>query len=444
MKKHNPLLKTIILGMLLVLVMVTVSEAATVLNLETVRSKALSFNRTYLSSLQDVEKAQSDITTARSAALPDLSFNASYNRNIKLPSFFANIGGNTMEFKTGFKNSFGAGLTLKQSIWKGGKVFTALKISKLYKKYAESGSNTIRAEVVNNAEVLYFAAILAQSNLDVIEKAYEANTKNLEVVDKLYSQGVVSKFEVLRAKVEKANTQPQLINAESELKLSKKRLKSFLGLDLNEEILLEDLNDNTAADLPPYDDLLNSALKNRPEMKQAGYYRDIAKKAISVARAEYFPSLEAISNYSWSSESDKFTLRDNNVRAWSAGVQLTLPIFNGGSTHGQVKNYQTEYNKANLAYRETEDQIKLQVEEAYDRYIQAKKTLEIQKETIDEAEEGLRIANLRYESGAGIQLEVISAQAALTAARNAKAQALFSLRKAKSDLKKITTLEINI
>ena len=71
----------------------------------------------------------------------------------------------------------------------------------------------------------------------------------------------------------------------------------------------------------------------------------------------------------------------------------------------------------------------------------AKMSLDIQWETIAQAEEGFRIANLRYESGVGTQLEVLSAQAALTDARRSLAEAFFMFRKAKAELKKATTYE---
>ena len=86
------------------------------------------------------------------------------------------------------------------------------------------------------------------------------------------------------------------------------------------------------------------------------------------------------------------------------------------------------------------DDIKLEVEGAYDRLMQAKKSLDIQGANIAEAEEGLRIANVRYKSGVGTQLEVLSAQVALTDARNAQAEAIFQFRQARAELKKTTSL----
>lgn len=421
-----------------------ISNSATVLQIEDIERLALESNRIYLRALEEVKKAESEITTARSSVLPDLSFDAFYNRNIKLPTFFFDVDGEAVEFTSGFKNDFGASLSLKQSIWKGGKVFKAYRISKQYKKYADAGAEIVKAEVINNAEVLFYSAILAESNLEVLKKEAEATKYNLEIIEKKFSKGFVSEYEVLRARVENANLKPSILEAESEVRLSKKRLKSFIGLKLDEEIVINIKDDDfSLANMKSTPQLHAAAQKSRPEMRQADLLVLITKNAIGVAKAEYYPELEAVSNYSWTTQSDKLTLSDNQVNTWSAGVQLHLPIFNGGSTKGRVNNYKADYNQAELAKNEMEDKIELEVEEAYDKIMQAKKTLDIQSETIAQAEEGLRIANLRYESGIGTQLEVLSAQAALTEARNALARSQFKFRQAKSNLKKISTVDIN-
>lgn len=420
------------------------AAAATPLTAEEVRRMALDFNRTYLSAEEDVIKAETEVTTARAGALPDISFMGSYSRNIKLPSFFLNPEGQeTIEFKAGFKNDFAAGLSLRQTIWNGGKVFSAWQIAKLYKNYAEQIRQQVKAAVIFNAELLFYQAILEQSNLEVLRKALEANAYNLDMVEKSFSQGMVSEFEVLRARVEKSNLMPQILASESNLRMAEKRLKSFIGMDLNEEIYLVEYDEDTSlAQLPSLASLTDSALANRPEMRQAEYVAQIAKKAIGVARADYFPELEAVSNYGWSAQSDEFTLSDNTVQSWSAGLNLKIPIFKGGATKGRVRASRADYQQALLAEKETWDAVKLEVEEAYDQLIQAKKSLEIQGVTIAQAEEGLSIANLRYESGIGTQLEVLSAQTALTQARNSLALAKFMFRQARAQLKKATTVEL--
>jgi len=422
-----------------------VPTAITALTVEQVRHRALEFNRTYLASKEEISKAQSDIIKARAGALPNLSAGGSYSRNFIIPSFFAKMDDEVTEIETGFSNNFNASLSLRQPLWQGGKVFTALSIAKLYKKYSERQAEATKAAVVQNAEVLFYSAVLEKSRLAVLKKAFEATSHNLEVIEKLYSQGLVSEFEVLRARVEKANIQPAILNAESEVRLSEKRLKSFLGIDLNESIgLVEEVGDTSLIDLPLLGALVDTALARRPEMQQADFLTEISHKAIRVAKGGYYPSLDAISSYSWESASNDFTLSGHTAESWTAGITLSIPIFSGGYTKGEVKQRYSEYNQARLAAQQLQDDIRLEVEGAYDQLVQAKKALDIQKETIAQAEEGMRIANLRYETGEGTLLEVLSAQAALTAARNSKAEALFSFRAAGSQLKKATTLDFNM
>lgn len=430
--------------LLMALLMYSTSLAATTLTLEDVRRIALEFNRSYLSAEEEVIKAQTDIAIARAGALPDIAAHGSYSRNLKLPSFFLNPeGAETIEFKAGFKNDFGASVSLTQSIWKGGKVFSALKIAKLYRQYALQVKEQVRSEVIYNAEALFYQAILEQSNLQVLQKAFEANSLNLDVVEKSYSQGMVSEFEVLRARVEKSNLLPELLAGESQLRLSQKRLKSFLGLDLGEEIVLvEEDDDTTLVNLPSMPSMTEKALENRPEVQQAEYLRQIARKAVGVAKGDHFPSLEAVSTYGWTAQSDAFTLSENTVESWSAGLNLTVPLFKGGATRGQVRQAQSDFRKSVLNLSETRDAVVLEVEQSYDQILQAKKTLEVQGATIAQAEEGLKIANLRYESGVGTLLEVLSAQSALTQARNSLALAKFMFRQARAQLKKATTLDV--
>ncbi len=429
---------------LLLLTMAAAAMADTNLTIHETRSRALEFNRGLLSAKEDVAIARTDVTKAKADALPNLRLNAGYNRNFSVASSFVTIGDQTEEFQFGFKNSFDATVSLEQAIWHGGKVFSALKIAKMYRGYSDAIADQVAADVVFAADQLFYAAILANTQLDVLNKAFESNSANLEVIEKKYSRGVVSEYEVLRARVEKQNLQPQILNAESEVRLSRKRLKSFLGIDLSEPVtLIEDQTDTALTSVPALPSLVSDALRERPEMKQAGSLRDISKKAIGVARADYWPSLDLVGAYSWSAGSDDFTLSDNRSDSWTAGVRLSLNIFDGFRTRGNVTQRKAEYNQTRLNLKQTEDDIRLEVEAAYDVLMQAKRALEIQGATIDAAEEGLKIAQLRYSSGVGTQLEVLSAQTALTQARQAQAQALYQFRVARAGLKKATTLDMD-
>jgi outer membrane protein TolC len=450
MKSQHMIAISLAAAILLMAALPANSRAARSLTIQEARALALENNRTYLSAQQGVKIAKADVSKAKAGAFPSINLSGSYDRNFYIPSFFVQAEDDegqseTIEFKTGFKNSYGANLSISQSIWSGGRVFTAMSIAKDYRNFSEDVADQVAATVVYQADVHFYAVALQRARVEVLTKSLEAAGQNLTVVENQFSQGQVSEFEVLRARVEKSNLEPQLLHAESNLRLAAKRLNSFLGLDLGEEISLVDESIDTKQDasLASLDDLTRTALELRPEMRQVEYTRDMRRKAIRIARAGYFPSLSAVANYNWQSQSDRMTLGQNINRSWTAGLRVTIPIFQGGRVRSEVTQAVAEHSQAILDSQQKRDDIKLEVEEAYDRLLQARNALELQENTIAQAEEGLRIANLRYESGVGILLEVLSAQAALTQARQILAEATFAYRTARAGLKLATTIDLD-
>ncbi len=439
--KISRLLEAALLLLIILFIGNSVKAEPLKLTVDEARDKALEFNRSYLSAKEEINKADGEVVKARAGALPTINANSLYTRNFNIPKMYFENDGETQSFQFGYKNSFQFGLTLQQSIFQGGKVFTAYSIAKDYKKYTQALLDQVKNEVIYQAEMLFYSALLERTQLLVLKKAFEANSYNLEVVEKQYSQGVVSEFEVLRARVEKNNLLPSILAIESNLRLSEKQLKSFIGIDLNLEIeLIEQADDTAASNVPTMDALIQQALTQRPEVKQTDLLVDITRKAVKIYKANYYPSLVAFAAYDWQASSDQFSMSDNISKSASAGLSLSIPIFQGGGRSGDVGYRKADHRQALLTQMQLKDDIKLEVEGAYDRLMQAKKSLDIQGANIAEAEEGLRIANVRYKSGVGTQLEVLSAQVALTDARNAQAEAIFQFRQARAELKKTTSL----
>jgi outer membrane protein len=419
--------------------------AETILTAEKARHLALEYNRQFQSAKKELDRSRAEIIATRSGALPSLSLNGRYTRNIEkrqmfLPGEFFDVPG-FVKVPASQNHDFDFSLSLTQPIYAGGKVSTALSIAKIYESYSKEKVKEAEAEIIFGAESAFYDAVLAETNVDVLRKAHEQLTYNLEVVEKYFNQGMISEYELLRARVEKLNIEPQLIAAESQLNLSRKQLKSFLGLPLDEDVVLaSDLSDTSIAVLPSLDSLVAFALKNRSEIKQAELQKRGYDKAVRIARGDWlYPYLNFNTTYDVSASSDDLKLNNKEVaQSWTASLLLNIPLFDGGRTIGEIRKAKVDYYQALLEEEQTRDNVRLEVERAYDALFQAKKALEVQKETINQAEEGMRIANLRYQSGVGTQLEVLSAQTALTDARSNFAKAVYLLRLAKASLKKAT------
>ena len=103
-------------------------------------------------------------------------------------------------------------------------------------------------------------------------------------------------------------------------------------------------------------------------------------------------------------------------RIWNVGVQINIPIFDGLATRASVRQAKSGLEQLQLAKRRTIDFVEFEVRTAYLNLTQAKSSIDVQKETVAQAEESMRIANLRYENGMLTSVELTDAQLALAQA----------------------------
>jgi outer membrane protein len=385
------------------------------LELDNAISMALKSNEIYLTALQDKLKAEGEITEARSGALPSLTLDGRYTRNFELQELI--FAGE--KFTIGAKNDYSISLNLDQTLFDGGKVFNAWKIANLYDKYATEGVKIARHSVIYGTKQAFFSVILARDNVNVARDAVSQAQENFKVVNNMYLQGLVSEYDNLRAEVELANLVPQLTKAENDARLALNNLKYYIGytgLDELDPKFVFSLQDTIAT--PDLDTSLEQAFARRPDYVGQDYLIRAYKKVIGISRSGRMPSLYFSSALSWNAAvNETFPAKEDWIRSWSATLDLSFPIFDGLKTSGSIKKSKADYVKNNLAKSQLEDAIRLEVEEAISQIEESKKRLASGQRTIAMAEEGQRVANLRFKNGVGTQLEILSAQSALTQAK---------------------------
>src|SRR5207302_2912689 len=114
------------------------------------------------------------------------------------------------------------------------------------------------------------------------------------------------------------------------------------------------------------------------------------------------------------------------LHGWTAGVQLSWDIWDGFLTRGRVRQAEALHERARIDLADNVRRIEQEVRTAYSTFIEAREVLESQKKVQEQAEEALRQVSELNKAGAegGTQLDVLSAQTALTEARTTQVQAL--------------------
>jgi outer membrane protein TolC len=407
-------------------------------------SLALQRNPTILRAQKDLEVAQGVVIQTRAIAIPKLNSVGNFSAAQASDVDTLTVPGMTF----GTDQNWAGQLKLVQSLYEGGRILSSLRVARLTKERSLLDYQTAVANTVVEVQVAYFDVLLALQQITVQEASVELLTRELMDTSKRYDAGTVPRFNVLRAEVEVANARPKLIRARNSYRISKNDLVNRLGFSVPKETF-EDIPLTLAGKLEaePYKIELPRAialaLERRTELGALRKTQALRNEDIVNAKSTYKPSVEAFGGYDVHNSTLSQDL-SNEKHGWIAGVQLNWSLFDGWRTKGKVVEATARYERAGVDLDDTGRRIELEVRTAYSNFIEADEVLKSQEKVVEEAEEALRLARARNEAGTGTQLDVLSAQTALTEARTTQIQSLHDYAVARARLERSIGMNVPV
>lgn len=420
------------------------NQSPVVLNLGKSIELALVNNEYILIANNEVHTANAQIREAWADALPQITFNGIYTRNIKqsvifLPEIFIFPEGDPnkqVPIRFGSTNSYGMTLSFEQTIYQSGKVGSGIKAAKLFKKFSREGFQTVKSDVILAVKKAYFTVQLDQQLLAINQQSLEQQLAHLINTRKLFLQGQVSELDTLRAWVDYTNLQPQVIRTENNLRIAENQLKELIGLDLEQEIILDGELDFEKTNGISLTEVQAEALKKRPELRQLEFQASILKHNISITRADIMPKLFFSGTYQSVAQSNAFDFGEGFQNSISAAIRLEVPIFNGMRTFAKVQQAKLEYKNAQHQLELFKDNMNIEVKSILLNIKEAEKRVQVQQHAIKQAERALYIAERRYNEGVGTQLEIGDALLALNVTKTNYVQAIYDHKIALAELNK--------
>jgi len=383
---------------------------------------ALQQNGSILKARKDLEATHGMVMQMRAIAMPKAIFSGDYGRTDALDT----LPGSTTTF--GSKNSWFIGVRVVQSVYEGGRIRSSLRTANLTREQAVYAYQQVVADVVTDVRVTYYNTLLAAELIGVREASVRLLTQELDDTTRRFEAGTVPRFNVLRAEVELANARPELIRARNAYRITKNNLATLLSYDIPKDVwedLPLKLTDKLVA--APYEVSLPLALAKaielRPELAVLRKNERIRAESVISARAGYLPSLQFFAGYGASKSRFTESFFDE-VHGYEVGAALRWNIWDGNLTRGRVIEARALYEKSQTELDDAGRRIEQEVRTSYSSFVEAREVLESQKKVVEQAEEALRLANSRFDAGTSTQLDVLSAQTALTEARSTTVLAL--------------------
>ena len=180
-----------------------------------------------------------------------------------------------------------------------------------------------------------------------------------------------------------------------------------------------------------------TAKAERPEVKAQRISIHLSKANVKLQRTGLLPSLGLNAAYNYVT-TQAFS---NQNTSWTAVATLSMPIWDGGVTHARVDQAYGDLQVANATLDQVELVVSQEVSTAVLTLEEAAKRTKTTAESVALAEEALRLANVRYEAGIAVLVEVTNAESQLTQARFNLVNAEYDYAIALAELQRATATQ---
>lgn len=388
---------------------------------------------TVIAARNNVIASQSRVYAARSNYYPQIATSSSYSRIKPMTGVQraadTGIPGTTPSTATSSYDSYTSSLTLSQNIYDFGRTGSQVDIQKFNLDASRQDLDTTINQVVFEVKQAYFGVLQSQRNRVVAEETVVQFQKHLEQARGFFEVGTKPKFDVTKAEVDLSNAKLSLIKAENAVKVSKVVLDNAMGVP---EAPAYTVEDNLAFQKfgMPFQEALEAAYKNRPDLQSLVSRRMSIERSIDLARADFYPVLTG--NAAYNRGGSSFFRNEG----WNVGVALAFPIFSGFLTKNQVEEARANLAAAKANEETLKQSIYLDIQQAYLNLGVAEDSIANTLLTVQQATENFEIANGRYAAGVGNPIEVTDAEVSLTNAKTSHIQALYDYKVAQANLER--------
>ncbi len=374
---------------------------------------ALKHNPKVVTARLELRKASAQVREAFGTALPAVSLSGQYSWNVERPVFFFPDfrTGQIRPITVGSEHAFTTRLQLTQTLFNA-TAFTVVQNSYLYAHAAEQQYQQTLSDVTVEVTQAFYQALLAQEMEKVLESSYRRMQEFARQVSVLYQEGLVSEYEHLRAQVAVDVLEPQVREAHQRYEDAVARLKLVMGMPVTKSIKLAgSFAVDTTFYLPPEVEVLERVVEHHYGLQAMRTQMEIADKAVDLYQSEFLPMLFLFGQYIYQGQSDVFRLNAfQTAQSAAVGLQLSFSLFNGFQSTARVQQARLDYQKLETMVKQTEDALRMQARSLLHRYTIALNKWRAQQKTLQTAQKGYQIAQVRYREGIGTQLEVFDAE----------------------------------
>jgi outer membrane protein len=389
----------------------------------------------------DKEKIVYQKQGAYSKLFPQIEGFGTYDNYVKLPvtmipgEIFGQPG-TTIPVSLAMKHNISGGLKATQTIYDQTAI-AALSLSEKMKEITNINYDKVCKDLIYEITRLYFLVNVTNEQKIIFQENIKRLDRLLKISESQYDAGFIRSVDNDRVKVNRENLLTELNNLNVLYSQQIDMLGYMIGIKDKKKIVLTDsiqieLIDNS---LLPY-----SSGKERPEILLSEKQKDLALINKSLVSSEYYPKISLYGQYYYQGQRDKFDFFESGGDKWFkvgvVGLSISIPVFDGFEKGSRINQSEADYLQATNNYEFTQRYIKIEYDNALNKYNSNREAEVRQKENTGLAERVCEKMFLQYKQGIAPLTDLLNAENSLSEARLSAINTMLNLRLAELDLLK--------
>lgn len=370
------------------------------MTLEQYRERVYNYNQDIKKSQQSVDAAIYALKSIKTGFFPKLDVTGNYSYQLEDIEFMAGVN-----LK---HDSYGVEAGLVQNIYAGGAVNKQYKGAKIQEAIARLGQEYTTENILYAADVNYWTAIANRDLYEISSRFVDIVTALYNIIKVRFEEGGISKTDLLMVQTRLKEAELQKNTTYTNYLTALQGLNIMMGAPATDSVLLPDSSRVYVHGNPMTVVTLDSALIARADYQMALKQIDLAKNQTTQVKSAFLPQVAV-------GIKERFGTTMINIDGDSrftttAFAQVKVPIFHWGERRQKVRMSRTQEESKILDRSKLEDQINLDLTNAWVSVEESAKKLDIVSSTLSIAQNNLELNTYSYNEGRLPILDVLSAQ----------------------------------
>jgi outer membrane protein len=283
-----------------------------------------------------------------------------------------------------------------------------IQLSQSENQIAQAGAQ-YQAELQNlmqRTSEAYFNVLSAQDELEFRKAEEKSIGRQLEQAQQRFNVGLIAITDVYEAQAGYDQSRADVIAAENGVDNAKEQLREIIGEDNSVDLASLGgklpLPEPNPADIEAWS---RNATINNFNIIAAFNGVEVANKSISLQRSGHYPTLDIVGSYTITDNSATFGLRGE---AQTIGLQLNVPLFEGGAVNSRTRQAQHEYTQAHDELIATKRAVNRQVKDAYRGVITSIGRVKALKAAVVSGQSSLEATEAGFDVGTRTMVDVLA------------------------------------